>query len=249
MATGNVCPCIDAIILDGAAVVNFLKLANCKTFADYAHDVFIKYVKSQRCSAQRIDIVWDNYLEGSLKAITRSRRGEGVRRRVLPDTRIPKNWSSFLRNETNKTELFAFLAEQVTNLDYSPKEVVSTYGQEVKASSARDLCSISPCFQEEADTRMLLHAADCCKDGHKQVMIRTVDTDVLVIAVSLFHKIGAEKLWLEFSTEKHTRYISVQGIVHALGTEKAESLIAFHALTRCDKTSFSGRGKVTAWKT
>lgn len=97
---------------------------------------------------------------------------------------------------------------------------------------------------------MLLHAADCCKDVHKRVMIRTVDTDVLVIAVSLFHKIGAEKLWLEFSNGKHTTYISVHGIAHALGTEKAESLIAFHALTGCDQTSFfSGRGKVTAWET
>lgn len=93
-------------------------------------------------------------------------------------------------------------------------------------------------LSRKADTRMLLHAADCCKDVHKRVMIRTVDTDVLVIAVSLFHKIGAEKLWLEFSTGKHTRYISVHGIVHALGTEKAESLIAFHALTGCDQTSF-----------
>ena len=133
----------------------------------------------------------------------------------------------------------------MTNLDYSPKEVVSTYGQEVKASSAQDLCSISPCFQEEADTRMLLHAAD-----FKRVIIRTVETDVVVVAVSLFHKIGAEKLWFEFSTGKHTRYISVHGIVHALGTEKAESLIAFHVLTGCDQTSFfSGRGKVTAWET
>jgi len=250
LTTGNVCPRIDAIILDGAAIINFLKPINCKTFADYAQDVFIKYVKSQLCSAKRIDIVWDQYIEGSLKAITRSKRGEGVRRRVLPDTRIPKNWSSFLRNETNKTELFAFLAEQVTSLDYSPKEVVSTYGEEVKASSAQDVSGISPCFQEEADTRMLLHAADCCKGGYKRVMIRTVDTDVLVVAVSLFHKIGTEELWLEFSTRKYTRYISVHGIVCALGPEKAESLIAFHALTGCDQTSFfSGRGKVTAWET
>ena len=137
----------------------------------------------------------------------------------------------------------------MTNLDYSPKEVVSTYSQEVKASSARDLCSISPCFQEEADTRMLLHAADCCKDVHKRVMIRTVDTDVLVIAVSLFHKIGAEKLWLEFSTEKHTGYISVHGIVHALGTEKAESLIAFHALTDVTRLpSFLGEERLQLGK-
>lgn len=44
VATGNVYPCIDVMILDGAVVVNFLKPANCKTFADYAHVVFIKYV-------------------------------------------------------------------------------------------------------------------------------------------------------------------------------------------------------------
>ena len=49
---------------------------------------------------------------------------------------------------------------------------------------------------------MLLHALDCCKVGHKEIMIKTVDTDVLVIAVTLFEQIGAEELWLEFGAGK-----------------------------------------------
>ena len=190
----NTCPQIDALILDGAAIVNLLRPISCKTFEAYAHNVFIKYVKSRLANVSRLDIVWDRYLQNSLKATTRSKRGTGIRRRVLPDTRIPKNWSSFLCDDNNKSELFAYLAQQVTSIDCSPKEVVSTYREEVLVSSQRDVSNISPCSQEEADTRMLLHALDCSKVGLKKVMIKTVDTDVLVIAVTLFQKIGAEEL-------------------------------------------------------
>ena len=98
----NTCPQIDALILDGAAIVNLLRPIGCKTFKAYAHDVFIKYVKSRLANVSRLDIVWDRYLENSLKATTRSKRGTGIRRHVLPDTRIPKNWSSFLRDNNNK---------------------------------------------------------------------------------------------------------------------------------------------------
>ena len=146
--------------------------------------------------------------------------------------------------------MFAYLAQQVTSIDCSPKEVVSTYREEVLVSSQRDVSNISPCSQEEADTRMLLHALDCSKVGLKKVMIKTVDTDVLVIAVTLFQKIGAEELWLEFGTGKHTRYISVHDIERALGPVKAECLTVLHTLTGCDQTSFfAGKGKITAWET
>ena len=56
MATRNVCPRIDVIILDGAALVNFLKPANCKTFADYADDVFIKCDLSRENAQQRFSV-------------------------------------------------------------------------------------------------------------------------------------------------------------------------------------------------
>ena len=45
---------------------------------------------------------------------------------------------------------------------------------------------LSPCSQEEAGTRLLLHASTC----EENVIIKIVDTDVIVIAVSLFFDIN-----------------------------------------------------------
>ena len=47
-----------------------------------------------------------------------------------------------------------------------------------------DLNSISPCDHEEADTRVILHAAQAYHHNHQTIMIRTVDTDVVVLAIT-----------------------------------------------------------------
>ena len=41
-----------------------------------------------------------------------------------------------------------------------------------------------PCNDEEADTRVFLHATNMAGIGHQRVVIRFVDTDVLVLAIS-----------------------------------------------------------------
>ena len=46
-------------------------------------------------------------------------------------------------------------------------------------------------------------------------MTRTVDTDVAVIAVSLFRDIGADELWLVFGCGKSFRYISIHDLSNA----------------------------------
>ena len=75
-------------------------------------------------------------------------------------------------------------------------------------------------------------------------MIRTVDTDVVVLAVFLAQGLGSEyELWLAFGTSKHFRYIAAHKIANRLGP-------MFHALTGCDTvSSFVGHGKKTAWNT
>ena len=51
-----------------------------------------------------------------------------------------------------------------------------------------DTSDLSSCTHEETDTRRLLHAADATKCGLTKTMLRTVDADVVVIAVStLYH--------------------------------------------------------------
>jgi len=45
-----------------------------------------------------------------------------------------------------------------------------------------DLTSLVPFNQEEADTRMLLHASHAAQHGHHAILIRTVDIDVVVLS-------------------------------------------------------------------
>ena len=109
-------PQVDAILLDGAAVINILKPGVAKTFKEYSELVFLPFIESQLKKASRVDIVWDEYIPDSLKAMTRSKRGKGTRRRVQPNSKIPGDWAAFLRINDNKVELFAYLShESVTH--------------------------------------------------------------------------------------------------------------------------------------
>ena len=67
--------------------------------------------------------------------------------------------------------------------------------------------SLSPCTHEEADTRLLLHANHAALHGHLKTLIRIVDADVVVLAVSVAAALGAGyELWLAFGTLKHFCY-------------------------------------------
>ena len=131
-------PDVDAILLDGAAIVNMLKPGPAKTFQQYSKVIFLPYLQSQLTKAERVDILWDEYIPDSLNAMTRQKRGKGTIRRVQPNTQIPGNWEAFLRISENKMELFKFLAEQSVSIQYEGKQVISTAGKLVLLNSDRD---------------------------------------------------------------------------------------------------------------
>ena len=95
---------------------------------------------------------------------------------------------------------------------------------------------------------MLLHAADGVKQGKQKIVIITVDTDVVVLAVSCVHILGCESLVVAIGTGKSFRYVDTTAIAHVRSVDKCKALPVFHELTGCDTTScFAGRGKRTAW--
>ena len=245
-------PVVDAIVLDGAAVVQMLKPGTSKTFQEYADTVFAPYISSQLQKTDRFDLVWDVYLPDSLKATAREKRGKGTRKRVASSTVMPKNWKQFLRVDGNKSELFGFLSQETTrHPQYYGKELYATHGSDVLCSPAElDLTNLAPCSHEEADTRLLLHVADAVLKGRKKVAIRTVDTDVLVVAVASFDKIKPDELWVTLGTGSNLHCIAVHELVATMDPRWCSSLPIFHALTGCDTVSaFCGRGKKMAWET
>ena len=164
---------VDAIILDGAAIVNMLKPGPACTFSDYASQIFLANITRQLQDVQRVDVVWDEYVHGSLKTYTRSVRGKGSRRRVESSNALPRNWPEFLKNDDNKSELFSFLSLKLASLK-TGSQIIATHHKDVVCTQPRDTTGLAPCTQEEADTRIFLHVSDAVNHGYSKVMIRTV---------------------------------------------------------------------------
>lgn len=90
-----------------------------------------------------------------------------------------------------------------------------------------------------------------CHGNHQNVMIHTVDTDVVVLVLSTLHDIPfVSEVWISFGVGKNHRFIPAHEIAANLGPHKASALGMFHAFTGCDNISFfNGKGKRTAWDT
>ena len=73
---------------------------------------------------------------------------------------------------------------------------------------------------------------------------------MVVLAISMFHRINAEELWLAFSTSSSFRYIPIDEVVNEMDPRTCMILPVFHSFTGCDTVSaFGGRGKKSAWNT
>ena len=151
--------------------------------------------------------------------------------------------------------MFKYLAECVTSID-AEKQVISTHGKQVLSImpiSCDNIGRLAPCNHEEADTRMLLHAADAVQCSFTKILLRTVDTDVLILAIAFVEKLqefqGNQTIepWVGFGTGAHLHYIAAHDISSKLKPQVPKALPFCHAFTGCDTVScFYGKGKKTA---
>ena len=95
----SVKPDLIAQVLDGAPVVQAVVSKGSTNFGqdcrnDYTACLFNKYRQS---TLNLVDIVFNIYLDHSIKNSTRNKRGFGKRIKVAGDTPIPRHCKSFLR--------------------------------------------------------------------------------------------------------------------------------------------------------
>ena len=242
------CPDVELRILDGAALVQVLdpKKARVKVniFGEYAKHVFLPFITKHLHEVSQVEVVWDIYKDASLKAFTRQMRGSGEYVRVTENTNVPVNWKTFLRNDNNKTQLFQCLADRIETMETeTDKLVLTTKGDHVLSSKRPtheeiDLSNLQPCNHEEADTRMLLHAASAYQQGKKSVMIYATDTDVVVLAIALASAFPECFLWLGYGQANYFRYIPAHDIAKQIGPDASRGLLFLHACSGCDTVSY-----------
>ena len=109
------------------------------------------------------------------------------------------------------------------------------------------------CNHEEAETRIVVHVLHALQQGLTTVQVRTVDTDVVVVFIGVFHKLLLSQpkadIWVAFGVGKNYRLYSINALSTSLGTKRSQALPMLHAISGCDTTSaFWGKGKKSFWQ-
>ena len=205
--------------------------------------------------SNRIDVVVDVYKEKSIKSAERLNRGslEGmIFSHIKPAHKI-KNWRRLLAFSKSKTELTHFLADS-----WKDKKRREALGNKIMFVTCGEQCirltqdsyeevSVLQTNQEEADTRLLLHARRAAEQYSTLIGV-TDDTDVFVISLGLRSDIRS-MLFIRRGTKTHTRLVDITKLATVLGREVCSSLQGLHAWTGCDTvSSLYGQGKVMALK-
>ena len=247
-------PVQSACIIDGMAMVQKLK-GDKKTFRDVA-DVLLAMVLREGATSSRIDVVFDEYRDISIKDAEREKRGAesgNEFRNIQPEHRVLQ-WRRFLLNPLNKQQLIQFIVREWQTercrRKLAGKKLYTTAGEECYEISRSDVsvCEELGSTQEEADTRLLLHAHHAARTGFDHVVISADDTDVFVLCLA-FKNFIQSALYLKRGTQARTRYIDITHVVQHHGSALCRSLPGLHAFTGCDSVSaFSGKGKLSALK-
>ena len=108
-------------------------------------------------------------------------------------------------------------------------------------SSVGSSIGMGNCNHEEADTRIVVHILHALEQGAKTVLVRTVDTDVVVNLVGKFYDLLKTQpltdIWMAFGMGKKYRYLNINAICESLGESKSQALPVLHSYSGCDTTS------------
>ena len=164
----------------------------------------------------------------------------------------------YLRISGNKADLCSFVSTIIASTGptriSSGKTVILAggfeNGQEVKRVSKSGIDCLTDLYsdQEEADTRLVLHAIHLAQ-SHSRLIVKCDDTDVLVLLLFYSSKgmFGSSAVFMHSGHGLKERFVPICLIAQKLGAVLCECLPACHALTGCDTTSSLYRiGKATA---
>jgi hypothetical protein len=237
------------LIIDGMAVVQAIMHAAKFGFCRDLGKSFPELIDSLLQNYEGGRVVFDNYQrEISIKDDIRYSKQPGHAEDLYVEDSTPiNNVKKFLSSKTTKDRLTLYLAQKV--IFFCKKPVVTVTREDVLTNVPEYHPTTGISSQEEADTLMVPHALELVneKPGNK-VDFFTKDTDCWVLILRRLPLLGPNTRIITGTGVNH-RQIVLKPIYDQLGTERAEALPGFHAVTGCDTTGqISGVGKKGALK-
>lgn len=101
-------------------------------------------------------------------------------------------------------DIFSFTPSSL----FQGKQLFTTIlGDCASSPAGADVDIVAPCTHEEADTRLFLHVNAATLAGHRRVIVRSSDSDVVVLGISTIVALGQrlDELWIAFGSQRHFR--------------------------------------------
>ena len=236
-----------ATIIDGMALVHRIN-AKDSTFGQVSSAVLKLALREAHTSIQ-VDIVFDVYKDISIKNDERTKRGSNntsLCNEILANQKV-RQWDQILSSPKSKSKLIQFFFNDWRKYSYAEqlegKVLFVTSGEQCVIIDGKRsvLCNRLFSSQEEADSRLLLHAHHASKN-HDNVIMVARDTDILAIALGVVDKIP--NLYIKRQTPSGVGFVSVNEIAKNIGNEQSRAIPGYHSFTGCDSvSSFAGKGK------
>ncbi len=252
-----------SVILDFMSKIrSYPKLASFGTF-DRAISSVLSAGRSI-CSRASLHVVFDSYLESSIKTGERLRRAGGLTSvdltEITADVPIPHQLDKFWTSPTNKVQLQQYarqlasttelakltvvLSGCVTDEEIVPAQLLHA-GRAVTPPSAEtsEYIEALTCDVEEADHRLVLHCAWEVDRGSRRLLVISNDTDTIACLLRFIPQLrakGLEELWVEFGPGEHRRHLPLHVLADKLGVELCRVIVKAHVLTGDDTLSKVG---------
>ena len=237
---------VTAVIVDAMALIH--QSSNIPTtFGEYADVLFTVLINiGLRHNASRLDFVVDTYPQLSIKSLERTRRSHGVSlqeiRVTRHDIKIPRPFQKFLSVGSNKESLVEFLfSEWKSYPSHRLHGIVlyichSKYCHKIESSvdevNVDDITELR-CDHEEADTRMYLHAHHASHtDSVDTVIIRSPDTDVVILGLNFVDAISVKVKLYQHITGRNSRMLDISEIARNLGKTQVKALLGLAYILR-----------------
>jgi hypothetical protein len=234
------------LIIDAMCVVQSFKVAKDIQSASKLADLFVTKIRSMAANYKEVRVLFDRYLDVSLKHMTRTQRVSKMPlvHYHVTDSTLVRNMKTFLAHVRTKDEVTCYLAEKLlAAFKQEKKAVVVSFRNVVQSNVQLDEVVSLPELQkgrhelEEADQQIILHAIDIGRRvPQPKLSVYSLDTDVLVLLTGFYTQIPSQTTVIRKADEK----ISISEIYYWLGCHRAEALIGWYAFKGCDSTgSFS----------
>jgi hypothetical protein len=250
-AVADVIPQPSVCLIDGMSLVQKAHGEH-KTFGEVSEHILMSALNAGSRST-RVDVIFDVYKATSIKNAERVKRGSGVLFTNISHGHKIHQWRKLLACSDSKTSLIKFLTT-----DWQKPSLRERLGdtelyvtcEEKCIRITKNGCDEVMCLQstqEEADTRLLLHAHQAAPNFESAIIVAD-DTDVLILGLAFSKDIDCN-VYMKSGTQTRTRFIDVTKLAHVLGESVCNALIGLHAFTGCDSVSaFAGKGKVSGLK-